>query len=518
MNNDTRSASAGGTIASAALSRSSLPVAVWIFLWLAALASRLAAAFLLPNAEQDGYSYAEMTARLAEKLRACSFHLTDLFGFWPPLFQFIAAIPNIWIHNGLVAGKLVSLVSGALTCLLVFGVTWRLTRNVGWACLAYALVLVNPLHILYSASSMSDVPHACLVIASLWFVLQRRWMMAAVCGMLAAGMRMEAWPLLILLPLIQFAVERRVTLPAVGILLIAPFGWLSICYLATGDPFAYFANHHRYQTDYMNFYPTRRGFSLNDVATDVRYFLIGANRVVVAAILVAAGLTLIQAVRRSAEFCWQRAAIASYGLVFLGFIAFVYLTRRQVVLFPRYGLAVFVIGLPLFAWIGQLIAQKLKPGWLGKAAVVGVIAVCLWEMKPELSVFPKIIGDFHAHRRIATAVAADFAKAGPGEWRCFSDDVAVRVLSGLPPNRFLHTDQIPPGAAETAGKFESFLLREHVGDAVFFKVENSVFAKLFPNLGSSNPDTGDFQLAAVAPSSFGPDVWLYRLPNSGSDR
>ena len=160
-------------------------------------AGRLAAAFLLPNAEQDGYSYAEMTARFSQKLSAGNFHLTDLFGFWPPLFQFIAAIPNLWIQDGLIAGQ-----AGQLRCraqspaCLVFAVARRLTRSVGWACLAYLLVLVNPLHILYSGSSMSDVPHACLVIASLWFALERRWMIAAICGMVAEGMRMEAWTLL----------------------------------------------------------------------------------------------------------------------------------------------------------------------------------------------------------------------------------------------------------------------------------------------------------------------------------
>src|SRR5450631_4146759 len=72
-------------------------VLIWTFLWSVALAVRLPAAFLLPNAERDGYSYAETIAWLSANFG--HFRLADLFGFWLPLFQLTATIPNVWIGN-----------------------------------------------------------------------------------------------------------------------------------------------------------------------------------------------------------------------------------------------------------------------------------------------------------------------------------------------------------------------------------------------------------------------------------
>src|SRR3954451_6408534 len=102
---------------------------VWIVVWLLALATRLGAAFYLPNAEQDGYSDAETIGRLSTALGAGHFHLTDLYGFWLPLFQFVAAIPDIWLHDPLLCGKLVSGICGAISCMLVFVIAHRLTNQ-----------------------------------------------------------------------------------------------------------------------------------------------------------------------------------------------------------------------------------------------------------------------------------------------------------------------------------------------------------------------------------------------------
>jgi CHASE2 domain-containing sensor protein len=107
----------------------------WIILWVTGLAMRLLGAFLLPNAEQDGYSYAEIIARWSASFSAGHFRLADVFGFWLPLFPFAAAIPNIWIGNPLLVGKILSGVCGATSCLLIFVITKTLTRNVVLACL-----------------------------------------------------------------------------------------------------------------------------------------------------------------------------------------------------------------------------------------------------------------------------------------------------------------------------------------------------------------------------------------------
>ena len=181
----------------------------WLVLWTIALAIYLSAAFLLPNAEQDGYSYAENIARLSANFG--HLRLTDLYGFWLPLFQFAAAIVNRWIDNPLLAGKILSALCGATSCVLVFAITEKLTRSILLAAAVFALVVLNPLHVLYSAACMTDVPHACLVLASLWFLLRDRWLAAAVFAAIAEGVRIESWSLIVLLPMLQFIRQRRVS-------------------------------------------------------------------------------------------------------------------------------------------------------------------------------------------------------------------------------------------------------------------------------------------------------------------
>src|SRR4051794_7078128 len=78
-----------------------------------AVLSRTAAAIVLPNAEQDGYSYAEMIANLTQQFEHGHFHLSDLFGFWLPLFQIASAVVNLWFHDPMVAGKIVNVFCGA---------------------------------------------------------------------------------------------------------------------------------------------------------------------------------------------------------------------------------------------------------------------------------------------------------------------------------------------------------------------------------------------------------------------
>jgi len=327
----------------------------WMYVALLVLAflSRLLAAFFIPNAELDGYSYAETITRWSGDLSAGHFSVGELYGFWPPLFPFLVAIPNIWIGNALLTGKILSALCGATSCLLVFAITKKLTRSVSLAWLGFALLLSSPFHILYSAACMTDVPHGCAILASVWCVAQRRWVAAAIFGALAEGMRIEAWVLVAALPILQFVCERRVSLVAFVILLLPPLLWLGICQIATGDPFAFFATRARYQANYLDFYPTRRGFAFADVRQDIGYFLLGANRGVVLASLTAACLSIWHVVRRHRPPPLLIAATFTYAVAFLAFILLSYLTKRQPVILPRYSLIFFVLGLPVLMWLAR---------------------------------------------------------------------------------------------------------------------------------------------------------------------
>jgi hypothetical protein len=485
----------------------------WILLFFLAFSTRLIAAFILPNAEQDGYSYAEIAARWSANLSASHFRLTDLFGFWLPLFQLATALPNVWIGNSLLAGKILSALCGATSCLLVFAITENLTQSVALAWLAFALLVSSPLHILYSAACMTDVPESCLILASLWFVMQRCWVVAAMFGALAEGVRIEAWVLVIVLPLLQLAWERRISLLSVAILLLPPLVWLGICYFATGDPLAFFAKRARYQANYLDFHPMRHGFAFADVWRDVDYFLLGANRGVILASLVVGGLSIVRAARRHRRPPFDVAATLAYAAALFGVIFFSYVTKRQPVLFPRYGLILFTLGLPLLMWLVRYSIRPSKPLIL-KLILAVAIAICLWEAKRQVPIISKVVADYDARRQIAHTLAAALQEPRDFEYRCFSDDPAVRVLSRLPAARFLRSETAPRTAWRDVTSFESYLRQENVGYLVFTSIENSLPARFCPDLGrNAQSRTGIFQFVTFAPSPFAPDVWLFRVQN-----
>lgn len=484
-------------------------------LWLIALATRLLAVFFLPNAEQDGYSYVETIAQWSAKLATGHFHITDLFGFWLPLFQLTCAIPNVWIDNPLLTGKIVSALCGAASCVLVFAIAEKLTRNFLLACIAFALVLGNPLHILYSAAAMTDVPHGCLILGCIWFVLQKRWVAAAIFGALAEGVRLEAWTLVILLPLIQLACERRISLRALSILLLPPLLWFGLSALATGDPFAYFAQRALYQASYLDFYPSRHGFAWADIRQDADYLLLGATGFGAFAIIVAAGLSIYHVFWRPHQFSGRAAAIVAFAAAIFGFLLLGYVTKRQPVFLPRYGLIFFLLGIPLLAWLFDLILKNFQRPWLARFVVLAAVVVCLWQVWPQVTVIGKVLEDFRAHRQVADTLVTAVHESRDEDARCFSDDVGIRVLSRLPPERFVHSDTAPVEARNAVEIFEAYLREKRVAYLVFVRVENSLPVKFYPQLGRDTKiDMVPFQLVTVAFSPFGPDVWLYRFRNT----
>lgn len=493
--------------------RTSVPPAVWIVLWLLALATRLGAAFYLPNAEQDGYSDAETIGRLSAALASGHFHLADLYGFWLPLFQFVSALPNIWIDNPLLCGKVVSAMCGAISCLLVFAIAHRLTTQVFLSYAVFTLVLLSPLHLLYSGACMTDVPFGCLLLASLYFVLKEQWLGATICAALAGGVRVEAWALIPLLPILQFVRERRISWWSLLILLLPPLAWLLISRLARGDWFAFFIERAVYHAHYIEFHPSRRGFAVNDVIGDIDYFLLGANRAVLLASVIAVFLVVVE-LARTRRLRWHVFATASFLFSIVGLLVVAYVTKRQPVWLPRYGLSAFIVGLPLLAWLLDCIITDVKPRWLGQVSAGAVLFACVWLARPQLLIIPKVLDDFQAHSTVARALVADLSRRNDDQSRCFSDDIAVHILSKLPSARFVCSPRAPRDAWNSVAVFEAFLREQQVGYLIFMPTEDSLPVKFYPELEHSpGPLNQRFEPVASASSSFGPDVSLYRLRN-----
>src|SRR5215831_13272586 len=105
------------------MSQATFNRSVWPILVFVSAAPRLLGAFFLPNAFGDAYVYILDIGTLSTKISAGAFRLTDLFGFWLPLYQLISATLNVFVKNGFYSGKLVSAVFGVGTCLFVYAIT-----------------------------------------------------------------------------------------------------------------------------------------------------------------------------------------------------------------------------------------------------------------------------------------------------------------------------------------------------------------------------------------------------------
>jgi len=476
-----------------------------------ALVSRIAAAYVLPNPEQDGYSYVEIIHRLTEHLETGKFRVSDLYGFWLPAFQSASAVLNLVVHEPMLAGKIINASCGAISIVLVFLIGRIVTGSVSFSLVASALMLVDPLHILYSAACMTDVPHATVVLVSVWFAVRRRWLGAALFAALAETIRVESWALIVALPFLQWLQQRRVSLPVYLIMLLPPLGWFALAFVATGSPLAYFAERAHYHAEYIEFHPVRVGFQPAAIIKDVKFLLLGADKTVFAGAVIAAAMTIGRWIRTRRLDQDPALGPIIYGGAILGLLILAYLTKSQPVWLPRYGLIFLALGLPLFARALQWSVSLTTVRFAKVVIVAGVIGACLFQMaKQKLPTIRKVQDDFRAQQQITTMLVANLKKE-PTATHCFSDDVAVRVLSGLPPNTFLRSAFVPGGAAVNAEAFVVWLHDQHVQWLVFFPVENSIPVKLFPELGRMHQSSGEqFEKIAFAHSTFGPNIWLYR--------
>ena len=162
------------------------------------------------------YTYRD-AGTYAAKIASGTLVLTDMYGFWLPLYQLICALFIAVVGHPYYVSKLVSAVFGIGICLLVYEITLRLTAHHKAALCAFALIALNPLHIFNSASSMTDIPSAFFVTASLYFALKKRWVLGAVFAALAGMTRVDNWMLIVLLPVLLLFEERRVSIVSIAI-------------------------------------------------------------------------------------------------------------------------------------------------------------------------------------------------------------------------------------------------------------------------------------------------------------
>ena len=482
--------------------RSRLPrYALWVVLLLSAGVPRILGAFLLPNEEGDPYSYLQAIQIMRASIAGGTFTVSELFGFWLPLYQFICALISVVVGHPLYVAKLVSAICGTGVCLLVFGVSMRLTANRTLALLAFALIALNPIHIMYSSFSMSDVPHAFLVMASLHFAIKDRWVLAA--SLVAAGglMRPESWLFVALLPALQWFLHRGVSLVAFFIGLSAPVVWIYISWAATGDPLEYFKVRNDYVRELLSGKPGLADFSPLHVLANLKTLLYSAGPAVIIACLVAAWLLVRRIGRQPNRYPSESApavvVTAAYFFSSLGFLLFAYFTKNQPAIFARYCLVLFALGLPVFAWT-LLATRQWKPAWaLGLSVMLG--ALCLWQFSVQLRDGAGFI-DHVSQKRIVANLLRDKFQGGSNA-KVFCDDDTIKVLAGIPADSFVSSSSSPGDST----LFLNYLEENRVEYLVYERRDKSAAEKLFRDVGEERIEEL-FQLVA----STNTDLRLYR--------
>jgi hypothetical protein len=471
-----------------------------------AVIPRLVGAFLLPNAFGDAYVYIQEIGTLSTKISNGSFRLTDLFGFWLPLYQLIAALLNVFVKNGFYSGKLVAAFFGAGTCLLVYLITKRLTNNETAALWMFLLIAFNPLHIFYSASAMTDVPHAFFVLAALYFVLSGNWMVAAIFGALAGFTRVESWMLIALLPFLQLIKERRISIVVILILILPPLLWFYISWKATGNWLECFIQRQQYHDWLLHMNPAIAHFSLTNILKDTATLLVSSDVAVLIASFVAGWLV----VTRTRKFLWPKRngdderpilGPVAFFFAFLALLFVAYLTHQQPIIFPRYGLILFTLGLPMLAWTFLWI-RKDHPQF-ARAALVVIIALCVFDAGVQFAGAVGTIKQYRAQRAVADYLRNHFDLKSND--RIFCDEGTVRVLSGIPEDRFVTSSTAPRDEVE----FARFAQTSHVEYLVLANVQGSTLA--IRTRDGEAPQFDEFEPVFHSRTAFLPtDIWLLK--------
>jgi hypothetical protein len=212
-----------------------------------------------------------------------SFSLSNLFGFWLPLYQLVCALTSAVAGNVFYVPKFVSAVCGAGVCVLVCLLTIELT-SVRWLSFAAALIVsLNPYHILYSSAAMTDVPYAFLVLLCVFCCVRNRWIAASVCGLALCLMRVESWIVVLLIPLFQMASTRKFRPVTWMLLLTGQAFWLFVSWKTTGSVWKYFEIRNDYIVETLTANPSLRAFSVGRVIIDLLRLIYTANPIVLLA-------------------------------------------------------------------------------------------------------------------------------------------------------------------------------------------------------------------------------------------
>jgi len=433
----------------------------------------------------DAFSYIETIVANRADLVAGTFSLNNLYGFWLPLYQFFCSIISLVINQPVYVARFVSVVAGTGVCVLVYLCSRILTSSQRWALIAGLAIALNPFHLQYSAAAMTDVPHAVMVLACLYFVLTERWTLAACAGAAACLIRLDSWLLVALVPTIQLARRRKLPILSTLILASAPAFWLFICWKVTGNPLASFHAHHDYVLARVAAHPSVGQITFARTWDDAGRFIYGANLAVLAGCFAAVWLVFREwrQWREWIKGLAQGEAPKSANLVicllfffgYVGFTSAAYFTKEQSDIWHRYGLLPFALGLPVLAYSAQ---QIFSSRWvLAQAALVIVLVAGVVQFKIQADDVARFIRTPDQSQAIASYLKQEYLS--DPSIKIFCDQIEVRVSSGIPRKQFYDSWTAPKNREAFLGYLRTNGIKFLV---VPYESEQSAARQLFPNL------------------------------------
>jgi hypothetical protein len=466
------------------------------------------ALFFLKEPFGDAYCYIEQVTSMRGKMVARVFAVENLYGFWLPLYQFFCAIVSLLVNKPVYVTRLVAALAGTGVCVLVYLCSYILTSSSRVSLLAFLAIASNPFHLEYSSSAMTDVPHALLVIGCMYFVLTKRWTLAAVLGAAACLIRLESWMLIVVVPAIQFILRRKVPILTTLILAIGPGLWLLICWRATGNLFASFQAHNQYMVARLTAHPEFNQLTLDRLWIDGNRLAYSMNIAVLAGCF--AGLWLLWREWRKqpkwttlgeSSNAQDLFVCLSFFFAYLSFILFAYLTKNNTDIWPRYGLVLFTLGLPILAYSARQFFRErsvLATAVLGIAIVVGI-----FQIKTQAQDLARFVSQTVRSEEIAKYLRKEYTS--DPSIKIFCDHPEVRVNSGIPREQFYDSFHAPTDQEGFIGYLKTNGIKFLV---IPQESETSTPSQLYPNLVKG---TGDlFEGVIPAPDERRTDS-LYRV-------
>jgi len=161
-----------------------------------------------------------------------------------------------------------------------------------------------------------------------------------------------------------------------------------------------------------------------------------------------------------------------FFVAFFGLLIAAYITHQQPIIFPRYGLILFSLGLPILAWT-FLKVSKNKPR-LARRLLISIIAICVFDASVQFVGAVGTLNQYHAQRAVADYLRDHFDARSNA--RIFCDDGTVRVLSGIPEEKFVTSANAP----RDREAFLTFLDQNNVEYLIVIETERSRPFELFP--------------------------------------